>query len=82
MVLYSLSNLTLFESQYKTLLILIERGEDPTLLSSWRPISLLCVDMKIITKTISLRLKVVMEKCVSENQFCTHIEKLLNAIII
>ena len=71
MVLYSLNNLTLSESQYKALIILIEKGEDPSLLSSWRPISLLCVDMKIITKTISLRLKTVIEKYVSENQFCT-----------
>ena len=46
-------------------------------MSSWRPISLLCVDMKIITKTISLRLKTVIEKCVSENQFCTPYRKII-----
>lgn len=46
-------------------------------MSSWRPISLLCVDVKIITKTISLRLKTVIEKCVSENQFCNPYRKII-----
>ena len=44
MVLCVLDDLLLSESQRKALVILIEKGEDRTLLSSWRPISLLCVD--------------------------------------
>ena len=52
----SLSNSTLSESQLKAIVVLIEKGDDPTRLSSWRPISLLCVDIKIIAKLIAFRL--------------------------
>ena len=45
----------LSESQRKAVIILIEKGDDPTLLSFWRPISLLCVDTKIIAKIIASR---------------------------
>ena len=50
----SLSGNTLSETQLKAVIVLIEKGEDPTILSSWRPISLLCVDTKIIAIKSSL----------------------------
>ena len=71
MINESLSGSTLTKTQLKAIIVLIEKGEDPTILSSWRPISLLCVDTEIIAKLIGFRLKHVLEKCTSKNQFCT-----------
>ena len=68
---YSLSINTLSETQRKAVIVLIEKGDDLTFLSSWRPISLLCVDNKIIAKCIAFRLKSVIDKCISKNQFCS-----------
>ena len=59
------------KSQCKAVIVLIEKGEDLEYLSSWRPISLLCVDTKIFAKFIAFRLKNVVEKCISKNQFCS-----------
>ena len=71
LVQYLLSVNTLSETQRKAVIVLIEKGDDLTFLSSWRPISLLCVDTKIIAKCIASRLKNVIEKCISKNQFCS-----------
>ena len=38
------------------------------LLKYWRPISLLCVDYKILTKTLSNRLKYILPQIISEEQ--------------
>ena len=71
LIQYLLSANTLSETQRKAIIVLIEKGEDLNFLSSWRPISLLCVDTKIIAKCIAFRLKDVIEKCISKNQFCS-----------
>ena len=41
------------------------------LLTNWRPISLLCVDYKIVTKCLSLRLKKVLPFIVHPDQTCS-----------
>ena len=40
------------------------------LLKNWRPISLLCVDYKILTKIISNRLKLKLPQAISKEQTC------------
>ena len=74
----SMSVNLLSESQRKAVIVLIEKGDDPTLLSSWRPISLLCVDTKIIAKIIASRLKAVIDKCISKNQFCSPVRNIID----
>ena len=71
----NLENLS--ETQRKALIVLIEKGDDTMFLSSWRPISLLCVDTKIIAKTIASRLKIIIDKCISENQFCAPVRNII-----
>ena len=48
-------------SQRKAIITLIEKQQkDRTLIENWRPISLINVDVKIISKVIALRLKKVL----------------------
>ena len=48
-------------SQRKAIITLIEKQhKDRTLIENWRPISLINVDVKIISKVIALRLKKVL----------------------
>ena len=58
------------ETQRKAIIVLLFKGGDSQLISSWRPISLICVDTKIIAKVIASRLKPILPKCISEEQFC------------
>ena len=46
----------------------LDKGKDRTLIKNWRPLSLLYVDSKIISKTIANRLKVVLPKLIHHNQ--------------
>ena len=46
------------------------KGGDSKLLSSFRPISLICVDTKVISKIIANRLKPLMKQCISKEQYC------------
>ena len=62
------NNLT--DSQCKAIIILLYKEEDSQLISSWRPISLICVDSKIIAKVISWRLNSIVHKFISEEQYC------------
>ena len=56
-------------SQYQAVIKLIEKkGRDKRFIKNWRPISLLNVDTKLISKVLSKRLKNVMPDLVSENQ--------------
>ena len=40
-------------------------------LQYWRPISLLCVDYKILTKILANRLKKILPQIISEEQNCS-----------
>ena len=56
-------------SQYQAVIKLIEKkGRDKRFIKNWRPISLLNVDTKLISKVLSERLKNVMPDLVSGNQ--------------
>ena len=60
----------LTESQRKALIVLIFKGGDNNLISSWRPISLISVDAKIISKIIAARIRPLLDKCISREQHC------------
>ena len=56
-------------SQRKAVITLIEKqGEDRTLIENWRPISLINVDAKIISKVIVVRVKNVLPSIIHHNQ--------------
>ena len=48
--------------------IIYKKGKDPLNCSSYRPISLLLVDVKILAKILALRLESVMPQIISEDQ--------------
>ena len=59
----------LSSSQKQAVITLIEKkGKDLTLLENWRPISLLNVDTKIMSKVIASRLKNVLPNVIHYNQ--------------
>ena len=56
-------------TQHQAVITLIEKpGKDACLLKSWRPISLLNVDVKILSSVLSSRIKGLLPKLISENQ--------------
>ncbi|CAL4248398.1 unnamed protein product, partial [Meganyctiphanes norvegica] len=66
-----ISNLKLEGNQNLGIITLIYKdNEDAEKLSSWRPISLLCVDTKILAKLFAERLKMVIDKVIHPNQYC------------
>ena len=61
-------------SQRQEIIKLIEKKDkDERLIQNWRPISLLNVEAKIISKTLSKRLKNVLPSLISDNQ-STYVE--------
>ena len=58
------------EKQRKAILTLIHKDGEMDKLKNWRPISLICTDVKIVAKILALRLGSVMDKVISKNQFC------------
>ena len=59
----------LFASQNQAVIKLIEKKDgDKRLIKNWRPISLLNIDTKLISKVIAIRLKKVLNNLISENQ--------------
>ena len=59
----------MFNPQKQAVITLIEKkGKDRTLLENWRPISLVNVDAKIISKAIANRIKQVLPNIVHHNQ--------------
>ena len=59
------------ENQRKAIITLIPKdGGDLSVLKSWRPVSLICCDVKIVAKILAKRLKPLMYSLLSENQFC------------
>ena len=61
----------LSHSQRSAVITLIPKKDDLHKIKNWRPKSLLCVDYKIITKTIANRLKNVLNTLVSKDQTCS-----------
>ena len=56
-------------SQKQAIITLIEKkGKDRSLLENWRPISLLNVDAKIMSKVIATRIKNVLPNIIHHNQ--------------
>ena len=54
----------------KAVITLIPKTDEKKTFENWRPISLLCVDYKILTKIISNRLKTTLDQAISEEQTC------------
>ena len=68
-ILCSLGKEELCTSQSKAIIKLIEKiDKNKGLIQNWRPISLLIVDVKIISKALSKRLKNVLPSLISNNQ--------------
>ena len=65
-ILFQKQELT--ESMKKAIVSLIPKNDETENLKNWRPISLLCVDYKIISKCITNRLKPTMNEIISEEQ--------------
>ena len=72
MIVINIINGTLLnENQRKAIITLIPKdGGDLSLLKSWRPVSLICCDVKIVAKILAKRLKPLMYSLMSENQYC------------
>ena len=66
----NINGLVLGENQKKAVITLIPKDGDISLLGSWRPISLLCCDVKMVSKILAMRLQPLMEKIISPHQFC------------
>ena len=57
-------------SQRKGIINLIPKSSDLLYIENFRPISLLCVDYKILAKVMSERIKKVLCKVINNKQFC------------
>ena len=55
-------------SQRVAIISLLHKGDEDDLIKNYRPISLLCVDVKIITKVMALRLQNVLQEVIDESQ--------------
>ena len=58
------------EMQRKAIITLIHKDGELDRLKNWRPISLICADVKIIAKILAVRLGKIMSSIICENQFC------------
>ena len=55
----------------QAIITLIPKKGDLQNLRYWRPISLLCIDYKILTKILANRLKKILPQIISEEQNCS-----------
>ena len=67
---YMLSASKLSKTQSSGIVTLFHKNGDKAVLQNWRPITLLCVDYKIFTKILVARIRPVLKKIISEEQFC------------
>ena len=71
MVEFVLEKETLGKQQNSGIIKLLPKEGDLRRIQNWRPVSLLGVDCKIISKLIANRLRDYLEKCISKEQFCS-----------
>lgn len=64
----NLKNKTMCKSQNTGAISLIPKNRDKTNISNWRPVSVLCADYKILSKTLVNRLKPALEQCIGHAQ--------------
>ena len=60
----------LSNSQRRSVITLLFKKGDPEVLNNWRPVSLNCMDYKIISKSIANRLKTVLGTVIDPDQTC------------
>ena len=66
-------------SQKQAVMKLIEKKDrDKQLINNWRPISLLNIDTKLISKVIAIRLKKILNNLISENQIAYLIHRFIS----
>ena len=58
------------EHQRKAIITLIPKDGDLNLLKTWRPVSLICCDIKIVAKILAKRIGPLLYSLISENQYC------------
>ena len=58
------------EKQKNAIITLLPKEGDLSLLKTWRPISLICCDVKIISKILAKRISPLLYSLLSENQHC------------
>ena len=58
-------------TQKRAIITLQHKDGERASLENWRPISLLCTDYKLITKTLANRLKASLHQVIHEDQTCT-----------
>ena len=64
------NGVNLNENQRKGILTLIPKDGDLDLLKTWRPVSLICCDVKIVAKILARRIGPLLYSLLSENQYC------------
>ena len=67
---YMFNSKTLTPSQSSGIITLFHKKGDKSMLENWRPITLLCVDYKLFTKILVQRMKPLLSKFISKEQFC------------
>ena len=68
---YIIVNKILSKTQRKGIITITPKDGDKKLLKNWRPISLLCVDYKIISKILARRMQFCLENVIDKNQYCS-----------
>ena len=68
---YIIANKILSKTQRKGIITITPKDGDKKLLKNWRPISLLCVDYKIISKILARRMQFCLENVIDKNQYCS-----------
>ena len=67
---YVLQTGYLCTSQRRAIINILPKNKDTKYIWNYRPISLLCVDYKILAKLLSERIKKVLNKIIHSKQFC------------
>ena len=71
LVRFITQNKVMSNSQHKGVITIIKKDGNGKDLKNWRPISLLCVDYKIVAKLLAKRIQFVLDKVIDPNQFCS-----------